>query len=225
VLNEVPEGLTPLVARRGAGTRGKQRTTVEIVSEPLLHDFDENVLGAEPAVAIRDLLERETKNVEEPASKATLAIRAKSARALEAGASWAKRRYSGGRTGTKPPNQTIRKLNDSGRLAEGWFVRENKEDRAWTVNVPANRLSPEVFGARWEWFLGELRRLVKPIGDVRAIGADKGFQSAVTKSIAGLIIKGELRGDSVSVRKLQQLSKARKQALLAAIRAAMDLLR
>jgi len=225
VINDVPDGLTPLFARRGKVTRGKERTTVEIVSEPLLHDFDENVLGAEPANAIRDLLERETKGVDEFASDTTQAMRAKAEVAFQAGAPWAKRRYSGGRTGAKPPNQTKRKLNDSGRLAEGWFVRENKEDATWTVNVPANRLTPEAFGAKWEWFLGELRRLIAPLRDVRAIAEDQGFQQAVSRSIASLIEKGELRGDSVAVRKLAALQGARKRALLAAARAVRELIR
>lgn len=225
VINDVPDQFAARFGRRGASSRGKQRTSIEIVSEPLLHDFDENVLGAEPSEAIRALLEKQTKAVTEFASEATQAMRAKAEKAFNAGASWAVKRYSGGRTGAKPPNQTKRKLNDSGRLAEGYFVRENKEDRAWTVNVTANRLTPETFGARFEWFLSELRRLVPAIGDSREIGKDAGFQTAVSRSIATLITKGELAGDSARVQKLAALASARKRALMAAFRAVRELVR
>ena len=85
VINDVPDQFAPMFARRGLNTRGKQRTSIEITSEALLHDFDENMLGAGPAEAIRDLFEKQTKNVTEFASAATRSVRKYAVRALAAG--------------------------------------------------------------------------------------------------------------------------------------------
>lgn len=216
-----------MFARRGLETRGKQRTSIEIESEPLLFDLDELALGAKPSEAVRANLERAVKSIGEFASKATRERRARAERALQGGektrdAAGYRRQYSGGRTGLKMPNQTPRLFNDSSRLAEGFFVRENKEDLGWTVNVTANRLTPESFRpGRFEVMLGRLREHVAVLKDVRALLADGEFNRAVTSAVADIMTKGEATKGGVYAARLKALSDARKRAA----RAALGLLR
>ena len=185
----------------------------------MLFDLDELVLGAKPAEAIRAHLERAIKSISEFASDATQAMRKKAAGAFASGATWALKRYSGGRTGAKPPNQTARLFNDSGRLAEGWFVRENKEDRGWTVNVPANRLDPSTFtGEGFQRMLDKLRSLVPVLQDVRELNRDDVFNRTVSESVRDIATKGEMGGNAATVAKLKQLAAARKAARLAFVR-------
>ncbi len=217
IINEAGP-FAPSFGRRGASSRGKQRTSIEIVSEPLLFDLDELALGAGPAEAIRARLEKDTKNITEVASAATLAKRKSAAENPTARST--QRRYSGGRTGFKAPNQSVRLFNDSGRLAEGFFVRENKQDTTWTVNVPANRLTPEGFvGDGFQRMLDKFRSLMPVLQDARALLSDSDFNAAVSKAAREMITKGELAGDAMAVQKLKQLAAARKRAVLALVRA------
>jgi hypothetical protein len=126
----------------------KDRYTMTIKAEPILHNFNGLKLGKAPAEAIRDLLRRQIKAIGEFAALPTREKRERAVDALSRGADWARRRYSGGRTGVTPPNTSGRKFNDSGRLADGLEVRENLEEQSWTINVPANRLTPLVDGVR-----------------------------------------------------------------------------
>ena len=207
-----PFGAT--VAARGKRTRGKQRYTIEIESQPLLHHFDEHMLGAEPAQAIKEALIEAIKGITAQASAATIRRREQAARALERGARWATKRYSGGRTGTKPPNQSDRLFNDSGRFAEGLHVQQNKTDRTFTVNVPVNRLNREQFGRGFDAMIQKLRDLVPALADMRKLLDDPRVSEAIDRSIDNLITKA----DSNSRHKLEALAKARKQALLAIAR-------
>jgi hypothetical protein len=227
IINEPPGSYAPAFARRGAQSRGKERTTIEIVSEPLLMDLDELALGAGPADAVRDRLSKDTKAITgdaqsggSTAAPSTLARRKAAADNPAAPAN--RKRYSGGRTGFKAPNQTVRLFNDSGRLADGWFVRENKEDRAWTVNAPANRLDPTTFGPGFDAMLERFRALMPVLKDSRALLSDSGFSAAVSKALSDLVTKGELAKDAASVARLRALAAARKRAALAALKALRD---
>lgn len=218
IINEAGP-FAPSIARRGQGTRGKQRTSIEIISEPVLMDLDSLALGAKPAEAIRAELEKDTKNISELASPATIARRR--AAAENQSATSTQRRYGGGRIGFKAPNLTPRLFNDSGRLAEGWFVRENKSDESWTVNSPANRLDPSTFGAAaFQAMLDKLRSLMPILQDMRELFNRPAFNAAVAESVRDMVTKGEMNGDAQSIAKLKQLAAARKRAALAFVRAA-----
>ena len=108
-----------------AGNARKPRYTVEVRSQPLLIDLDEYMLGAKPAEAIRGIVADQIRHISEVASAATLAQRAKAATQFSAGLPSALKRYSGGRIGPMAPNQSDKLFNDSGRMAEGVFVRQN----------------------------------------------------------------------------------------------------
>ena len=171
-----------------------------------------------PTEAIRDKLSRDTKAIAEVASPATLARRKLAAE--NPSAPWVQRKYGGGRTGFKAPDQTVRLFNDSGRLADGFFVRDNKEDGSFTVNVPKNRFDPSTFdGAGFERMLERFRSLMPVLQDSRALLSDPAFNTAVTKAVAGIVNKGEMGDDAATVSRLRALSAARKRAALAALNA------
>lgn len=168
----------------GAGT--KDRYTVTIKAEPVLHDFSELRLGQGPAIAIRDLVRRQIKSIGAFAAPATIEKREAAVRALARGAQWAKRRYAGGRTGEKQPNTSWRLFNDSGRLADGLEVRENKTEKSWTINVPANRLNPSP-GGHASFRLGDFEQMVVRLAElVPALrgGAELLQDETVRKAIA-----------------------------------------
>ena len=231
VINDAGAFSAKVAQRVGAG-RTKPRRTIEIISEPLLHDFDANMLGAKPAEAIRAAIQKGIRNVAAFASAATIKRRERAARHLSGSLSPAQqargesyrgtydRQYSGGRMGARAPNQTPRLFNDSGRMSEGVFVRQNPTDATFTVNVPANRLDPGDFrpGA-FDRMIALLREHVPVLADTTRLLADDTVRSAIAESISDMITKG----DSRQMAKLEALARARKQAVLAIIRAFAEL--
>ena len=118
---------------------GKQRVVITVKSEPILFNLDPKALGQPVAQAIVNYLRQRITSITAIAPPNTLRARATAERALRAGKQWAVKRYSGGRTGAMPPNQSNRALNDSGRLAKS-ITGSASSDGAWRINVAANRL-------------------------------------------------------------------------------------
>mgnify|MGYP000603207431 CR=1 FL=1 len=184
--------------------------SLSIKAEPILNNLNGLELGMGPANAIRDLLEKQTKDIGEVAKPSTLARRARAAALFaRGGASEQVRRnvgvdgarvmarYTGGKTGAKPPNtQGVRIGNDSGRLAEGWFVRQNPKEGAWTINVTANRFDPQTWGGSMASLQAWIERFVNLIPALRvptSILEDDGFTRAVATSKPVMLL-GEARG-------------------------------
>lgn len=127
---------------------GKQRTTVECLSGPLVHNLDPRELGRGPAEAIAQLFKDRIAMIATRASDAT--IKARQAAARRMAQPDVQRRYAGGRMGPMPPNQSDRLFNDSGRLRESIVARAAQTAGhvgAWVVNFAANRLSPDTLNA------------------------------------------------------------------------------
>lgn len=124
----------------------KSRYTIEVKSERLMFGLSPKALGKGPAQAILDLLQDRIANVSAIAAPNTLRARKTAARALALGKAWAVARYSGGRTGEMTPDASDRLFSDSGRLAKTMVARGN--DEGWTINVAANRLSPDTLDGR-----------------------------------------------------------------------------
>lgn len=185
----------------GAGRTGV-RMTLDIKATPLLCNLNGQELGKGPSEAIRAILEQQSLNVTEVAKPATLAFRAKMARAYRGETSsgksrlsrgeqvavdrslvlYAQQRYSGGRTGGRAPNTSVRIGVDSGRLARGWFVTQNPKEGAWTINVPANRFSMETWGgdaASLQAWIARYVQLIDALRDPRTILRDESFRRAV----------------------------------------------
>lgn len=192
----INEGLTERQRTTSAGT--KSRYTITVQSEPILHEFSEEQLGKGPAEAIAEAIRTGIKNIVEVATPATLAARERGKRALERSAAWAKRRYSGGRTGQKAPSGSVRLFNDSGRLADGVVAQQNTQEKNWTINVTANRLDPSTFKSREEFvgMVDRLRALVPALRDPLSVPAVK---EAIADGIRGLLIRELKRTDDLLV--------------------------
>jgi hypothetical protein len=210
---------TFLVERRGtmaSGTRRKPRYAIEIRSQPLLYDLDEMQLGQGPAEAIRNLISDQIRLISQPVKRSTLRFRAKAKEAFARGESWAKKRYSGGRIGSMAPGAGSHMFGDSGRLAAGVFVRQNKTDRSYTVNLPVNRFNPEISGVATvlKWF-ADLQRLV-PALDPNWLAQSKVVSDAIDKAVSDAIQTAESQlAIKIQRAKMMRL-KLLKQALLAA---------
>lgn len=183
---------------------GKKHVTLSISTEPIFVDLDPIALGKGPAEAIAKAIGDGIKAITEVAATGTVLTRKYAADAFAKGKTWATKRYSGGRTGATPPNQSDRFANDSGRLANGITANQNMQEKSWTINVPANRFDPASFsGAQFQQWLDKLYRLVpalqKPL-DQPAV------REAISRGIDEAIQKGVLQAMDEQARlKLQRI--------------------
>lgn len=188
-----------ITRRTRTSPRGKvsSRTTIDIKSEPIIHLFDDRMLGAGPAEAIKTVIQEGIRSITESVAPATTAYRERASRAFRRGANWAVERYKPKRLkGTFEPGlvSPSRKFNDSGQLAEGIFVRQNVRDPVYTVNVPATRLNPDDFSdAGFKRMLDDLFRLVPELGDASKMAKNPSVRRAVAESIDDLIAKARAR--------------------------------
>jgi hypothetical protein len=169
------------------------RYSIGITSEPILNDLDPIKLGDGPAQAIMAVIRKQIMGIMERTSLATQKRRESAEKAFAAGDSWAMRRYGGGRTGPTPPNQTQppRKFNDSNRLARGLAARENKVEKTWTINVPANRLDPTTFvggAAAMVGMFQDLKRLVPALANPKTLLDAPEVLAALNRSIRQLAV-------------------------------------
>jgi hypothetical protein len=186
----------------------KYHVTVE--SEPLIHTFDPKALGAPVANAMMEKLKEKTRGITAGVSLRTLEYRKEAARAFAKGARWAQQRYSGGRIGATPPNQSGRAFNDSGRYADS--IALGYAEDAWRINVAANRLDPRTtsgeLGVRRIW--NRLTQLVPEWGEPMRLFNDRDVQAGLKQSIEQMIVKAE--------KTREQLTAARAKAKVAAVR-------
>ncbi len=180
------------------------RYTLDIKATPILNDLNGVELGRGPSAAIRDILETQVLNITAVAKPATRTFREKMERAFagrtESSATRLRRgvqvpvkkpmtqiaqeRYGAtARTPARPPNQSVRFANDSGRLARGWFVTQNPKEGSWTINSPANRLDPATWGGPgFEAFVARLVDLVPALRDPRTLLDEPAFVRAVANA-------------------------------------------
>lgn len=226
-INEFTDVKAQIRRRTLKSGKTRDRVTIDISTEPVVHMFDDRALGADVCGAIRDKLEQDIKNINAAASASTLRWRNYARRRFNADPPPSvKNRYSGGRIGPKEPGQTVRKFNDSGRLAEGLTIRQNiraansalyglGQPGYWTINVPGNRFTD---GAKagldnTQHLVAELAKYVPALRDPRQLLADPKVVKAVDESINGLLTKARREGDV----KRAQLRLARWNAAKAAI--------
>jgi hypothetical protein len=141
---------------------GKKHVTISVTSTPISVHLDPLALGKPMAEVIAKAIADGIRAIRETASAETLLKRKYAATAFAAGKRWAVARYSGGRTGAKPPRpENDRLFNDSGRLADGIIAMPNAKEQAWTVNTTANRLDRSTFsGGAFERMIQRLAELV-----------------------------------------------------------------
>ena len=139
------------------------RYTMTFEGEPIVHDFAAAKLSKIVPEAIAALLKKQIGEIKAKASEATLLKRKYAASALQRGAAWATKRYTGGRTGSLQPRSVgdgDALFNDSGRLAQSITVMQNTKEEGFTINVAANRLNPATFsGGQFQRMIERLRQL------------------------------------------------------------------
>ena len=175
--------------RTSAKGKVSSRFAVSIDAQPLLHVFDPVELGRGPGEAIAEHLRARVRTISARASPSTLATRANAARAFEAGAPAALKRYSGGRMGPMTPNQSDKLFNDSGRLGTGIFARYAKSGE-WMVNFPANRMSPRTFAEGVAGVDAMYRRLVELVpefGNVKELLKVPSVQAAIIQGAKDIV--------------------------------------
>lgn len=150
---------------RTTGTGTHVRYSMEIQTEPILHDFNGLRLGAGPARAMRDLLSSLMKTRGGAVSPSTKDKRLKAPIGLAIGYPSLVRRYVSARGGQKQPGagSPDRLYYDSGTFADGLAVQQNTAEENWTINVPANRLDPTTFGGGEAALIAFWRRLTTDI--------------------------------------------------------------
>ncbi len=172
------------------------RYSISIKTEPVLLDISPNRLGEGPAKAILEFLKRKIQNISAVAKPSTLARRKASAEAFARSEPDAVKKYSGGKMGPMAPNQSVRLFNDSGRLAQGLFVRANTSNQvggaAWTINVPANRLDPRTVTGGESGVAKMYERLVAfvpELADAKLLLAVDTVRQAITDAVDGVMIQ------------------------------------
>jgi hypothetical protein len=178
------------------GVRGRARMSVEIIAEPLSHNFDDLQLGKGPSAAIADALRRSVEGITETVSDRTLETRKYQEKAFAVGKPWVQARFGGGRMADTPPRPgEARHFQHSGRIAKSIVATENKTEKSWTVNVAANRLDPRTSRGAGDFaFITEtLIRLVPAFGDPRKLADHPLVRAAIEKSIGDLIADARSR--------------------------------
>lgn len=219
VLNTWADDSINLTERRGRVTipgkgtkQRKARYAIDIKSEPLLFDLNEMNLGGRLAEVWAQRIKDNIRGISKRASEATMAFRYKAAAAFKAGESWTAQRYAGGRIGPMAPNTTNKLFNDSGRLAHGVFVRQNLTDATYTVNLPANRFNPALFGNGYEAMVDKFVSLVPMLDPKQALG-DPQIEAAIKTSVEQMVAKATDASEAAIQRSLAKLRAAKLRVL------------
>lgn len=187
------------------GERGRARMSITIQAGPLVHNFDELMLGKRPSEAIAKCLRAKVESIGELASERTLETRKYQEKAFREGKPWAKERFGGGRMGDTPPRDgSGRKWNHSGRTAKSIVATENRTERSWTVNVAANRLDPRTSrnAAEFAPIPESLRRLVPEIDDPAGLLRDPNVRRELEGTLDDLIVEARRLNDTLRAQRL-----------------------
>jgi len=193
IINEWSAGNVKFAERRGttpSGAQRKPRYTIETKSEPLLMDLDGMNLGQGVAAAWLQRIKDQIHGIATVVTPATQAMRVKAGMAFQKGEAWALKRYAGGRMGPLMPNQTNKFGLDSFRLVNGLSMRANPTDGSYTINAPANRLNPSLFGKGFDAFVDKFVSLVPALDGDKALG-DREIEKAIKDGLADMLTKAE----------------------------------
>lgn len=179
---------------------GKTTYSVVINAEPIVVNTGPAALVAPVAQAVAHHLRERMRGISAVASKATQAARRAAEKAVQAGDSWAMRRYSGGRIGTKAPNQSNRLFNDSGRFADGIVAAYVGKDGTFRVNVPANRLDPQTAGVGGvERIWKRLVELVPEFGNPALLTQSDVIRASVKRATKDMIKKAQSTNGQLAI--------------------------
>lgn len=175
---------------------GKQYATVEVKSEPLVHNLDPKQLGQPVADAIAQAFRDGIERITQRASDATIRARQR-ARADSSPSLAQQQRYAGGRLGAMQPGASDKLFNDSGRLAKSIVARATSAGE-WVINFAANRLQDPKFQQQLASLVPEFRdarRLMDSLGVQRAIR--HGASQIVQKQRAAIAELRDVRAKAI----------------------------
>lgn len=189
-----------------SGGRGRARFTIEIRSEPLVHNFDELQLGKGPAMAAAAGLQKKIRSVTDVVKASTEVTRRRQKAAYERGEAWAKKRFGGPRLGPRPPTDSTRYLNFSDTFASSIVGTENRTEKSWTINVAANRLDPRTSrnATEFAFITDALHRFIPELDDPARLGQLPEVREAIVRSIDDMIIKARELNNKLRVQLLGQ---------------------
>lgn len=199
--------------RRRVSSSGREKYTVDVIGEPLVFKFEDKTLEQAVATSLATALREKVTGITEQAAPATLEARKVAARSLAAGKPWAKKRYSGGKIGETPPNQTTRAFNDSGRFARSIVAGAAKGK--WIVNVAANRLDAATGDIERIWH--RLVQLVPEFADHARLFATPNVQKAVGAACESYIAKAPATRDEFTAARAKALMSQVALAVLKAV--------
>lgn len=190
LLNSFGSGSLERRTRTSASGKSSDRWSVTIDAKQLGLDLDAKRLGKGPAEVMAAHLRARIEGIDAEASASTQLKRKYAATALAAGKSWALKRYSGGRTGATPPNQSSKLFNDSGRFVRSIVVNPTR-DNNWVINVAANRLNATLLGGESALvsIVDRLRSYVPEFGSATAMLAVPEVRQAIQAAVRNVIIK------------------------------------
>lgn len=187
------------------GGRGRARMTIEIQSEPLVHNFDELQLGHAPAQAAAKALADKVRQIDTRVSESTQITRHHQEEGYRAGKSWAVRRFGGPRMGFRPPREgELRMFNHSGTFADSIVGTENRTEKSWTINVAASRLDPRTSrnAHEFSFITDALRANVPEIESPQLLAEMPEVKLAVAESIALLVVNARTQNDKLREQRL-----------------------
>lgn len=187
--------------RKHESKSGKVRFSISLKSEPIIFNLNPKDLGNQVAEAMAKELRTRVESISVSASPATIKARESAAKALAANKPWAVKRYSGGKTGLTPPNQSHRAFNDSGRFAKG--IVAQAAPGKWRINVPANRLDPATGNVDRIW--ARLIELVPAFGDTRLLLDSEEVRAGVHRGLDTLVASAPMTYDQISAAKARNL--------------------
>ena len=226
--------------RKHESKSGKVRFSISMKSEALVIGLDAKTLGDEVAKTMAAELRRQVEGITAEAAPATIKARESAARAFAGGGltraemaktdhgkreiaagrtlngDWAQERYSGGKLGPMPPNQSRRAFNDSGRFARGIAVQA--APGKWRINVPANRLDPQTGNVTRIW--ARLIELVPAFANVGLLMDSKDVREGVERGLGTMIAKAKESGDQLSVQRAKNMLALIARIVIAASKAA-----
>jgi len=202
---------------RRVRTSGRVQFTTEVKSEPLIHTFDPKTLGGVVAKAIAEELRKKVKAITATVSASTKRARDGYLAGFVRGTASSKRRYSGGRIGSMPPQGGDIAFNDSGRMEKS--IQAQPRDDSWTISMAANRLDPATAGGELavQRIYRRLVELVPAFADTKQLFQEQGVREAVDQSLEAMIVKARETKD--------QLLEARARQAVATFRATLQMFR
>jgi hypothetical protein len=181
-----------------SGERGRARMSIDIVAEPLVHNFDELALGKPVALAIQGALQKSIRGITTSVGESTAFTRKYQEAAYARGDEWALARFGGPRLGERPPRPGNRTAwNHSGTFADGLYATENRTEKSWSVNVTNNRLDPRTSrnATEFAFITDSLRRLVPEFDSPELLARHPEVNAAIDESIQSMIFKASAMRD------------------------------